>query len=307
MRFSKEIEEEIIDLFCNTRIKMSYILKRVAPNNEITLEELYNFISQYRTEDGNRLDRPGKSGKNYIDEDKNKRFKDYSDETREEIYELREEGKSYKEIANILNEKGIKISRSTVVKISDMLYEDKKKIDKRKQIFKPELEEEIYELKKKGMSNKKIIKYFNEKGIDINVSEISYRFRKMCKAKGDEQYKYLSVYKKDVDNETILALRTQGMTYHEISNYYLDKGIKVSYETIRQRLKKMKARNDNGKVYNVSKVKDKNELITAMLKVAKKKKATQKQLKIFADEVSKIYKEKIELDFQKQDDEIERE
>ncbi len=315
MGFSKEIEEQIIDLFCNTNIRISNILKKVAPNNEITLEDLYYFLNQYRTKDGDKLTRPGKPRNN------KEKSKEYNDEICEEIYEMREKGKTYRDITNILNQKGIKISCSTVIRISDKLYNDKNKIDKRKYEFFSKLETEIYELMKNGMSYEEIKNHFNKKGIEISINGIEYRCRKINKAMGEEQYKYLRKCKTDIDNETILLLRTHGMTYHEISDYYRSNGIKVSHETIRQRLKKIKADNDKVKqnddtiyqksnaqtLLNFSKVKNKKELITVMLNVAKKKKATKEQLRIFAYEVSKMYKERIDFELNKQDDEIERE
>ena len=182
-----------------------------------------------------------------IKKGKNKR----EDVTDEEIYELREQGKSYEEIARYYNEKGIQIGQTTIRKICRKIYKEKgqeePKAKKGRKVKNDITDEEIYELREQGESYEEIARYYNEKGIEISKATIAYRCKKIYNAKGKEDPKIKKGKNKreDVTDEEIYELREQGKSYEEIARYYKEKGIEITRVTIGKRCKKIY--NEKGK------------------------------------------------------------
>ena len=244
-----EIKNKIIELFCNTNMKLSLILKKVAPNNEITFEEMYNFISQYRTENGKMLTRPNNR----------KKFISYKDE----IYELREKGLSYKDIAEYLNKKGIGISKNTVRNRCIEIYNENGKNVPSK-TYKHQMEisdEELFELREKGMTYRQMMNYFDNKGIKISISTIDRRCKRIYELKGkidkksrenydrrkettkknnpkqperDKHKKMntIQMYKEQL-GEDIYELRNKGLSYREITDIFNEDHKKISFGAVR--------------------------------------------------------------------------
>ena len=101
-------------------------------------------------------------------------------------------------------------------------------------------DDEIYELREKGMTYKEIAKYFNNKGIPITRVTIGKKCKKIYKEKGEEEPKEKEIKKRNsVTNEEIYKLRNQGMTYKEIMEYFEKKGVKISIDTLSVRCKKI--------------------------------------------------------------------
>ena len=118
----------------------------------------------------------------------------------EEIYELREQGESYEEIARYYNGKGIEISKATIAYRCKKIYNEKGKEEpkakKGKKERKDVTNEEIYELRKQGMTYGDITKYYNKKGIKINPSTIRLRCKEIYEKKGEEAPKVTRKNKK---------------------------------------------------------------------------------------------------------------
>ena len=173
-----------------------------------------------------------------IKKGKNKR----EDVTDEEIYELREQGKSYEEIARYYKEKGIPITRVTIAKRCKTIYIEKGKEEPKAKKGKKERDdvtnEELYELREKGMKYEEIVKYFEEKGIKISQSQVCKRCKKIYEEKGQEEPKIKNRINEATDEE-IYKLREQGMTYERIAEYYNTKGIKISQMALYRRCKKI--------------------------------------------------------------------
>ena len=101
------------------------------------------------------------------------------------------------------------------------------------------LNEEIYKLREQGFTYQKITQYFNNKGIKVKIGIIRKRCKKIYQEKGKREPD-LKVGRKKViqmQDEEIYQLRQDGLSYRKITQYFNNKGIKVSSETIRNRCK----------------------------------------------------------------------
>ena len=307
-----KIKKQIIDLFCNTKMRISQIYKRVAPNGEITLEQMYYFIEHYRTEDGKRLMKKQTRGL----------FTDLKDE----IYELKESGLTYKEITDYYHRKGIDINKDTLKARCIEAYMDRGKDRPAKSNFKKRTdipEDEVYELRKKGYTYRKIVEYYAEQGKPpISISLVCNICKKMYKKAGIKDTtklrKYSVISDELVTDDELLAMRQQKISYRSIHEYYREKGIKISIYKITRRCQEIKKngissiqqRCLNTERKTQSKVEDKasnfsaipNEknhqvLMNAVQNVLKKRKATEEQIKIFSEEISRIYGDEIDFGF----------
>ena len=52
---SKEIQDKIIDLFINTKLHIPEILQIVNLDEKISLENIYDFLYEYRNEEGKMI------------------------------------------------------------------------------------------------------------------------------------------------------------------------------------------------------------------------------------------------------------
>ena len=113
-------------------------------------------------------------------------------------------------------------------------------------------------------------------------------------------------------------MRQQKVSYRGIQEYYRKKGIKISMYKITRRCQEIKKNgissiqqrclSTEGKIQRkvedkasdlsaISNVKNHQALMNAIQNVLKKRKATQEQIKIFSEEISKIYGEEIDFGF----------
>ena len=184
----------------------------------------------------------------------------------EEIYELREQGMTHKEIARYYNEKGIEISKATIAYRCKKIYNEKGKDEpkiKRKNMVKEATDEEIYELREQGKSYEEIARYYKEKGIEITRVAIGKRCKKIYNEKGKEAPKIKKGKNKreDVTDEEIYELREQGMSYKGMMEYFEQKDVKISKSLLSKRLKEIY--NEKGKEEpKIKKGKNKREDVT---------------------------------------------
>ena len=207
----------------------------------------------------------------------------------EEIYNLREQGLSYKEIEwYLLEKKGIVVSKTTILKKCKKIYAEKGK-EEPKETGKlnkiPIPDEEIFNLREKGLSYESIAIYFRNKGIEVSFQTIKNRCEEIYTKKGKEIPK-LSNKTKIIDDEELFNLREMGLSYEEIKKYYYTKGIEVSRQRIFQKCKKIYA--EKGKeepkgkiIVNRMKIPD-EELAKAIFDLIKSKNATIEQIQIIA-------------------------
>lgn len=215
---SKDMQDKIIDLFCNTESSMTVILRKVAPNNEISLEELYDFIENYRTDDGKRITRKGRKRK--------------LDFLKDEIYELRKKGLTYEEILEYYKEKGIDTNITIIQNRCNEIYMEKvEKHNSRKRLeygrrFDKNVDNIILNLRDRNYTYEQISKYLKKSGIDMSTSTVSNRcraelFNRKYRNKTDKVY-----------DEDIVELRKRGMTYIEIKDQLCQTGFKVPMSKI---------------------------------------------------------------------------
>ena len=165
------------------------------------------------------------------------------DITNEQIFELREQGMSYREIVKYFADVGKKISVETVRKRCDKIYQQKQKENSSKKSrtkIKGITDDEIYELREQGLSYQRMAKHFKDKGIKVSGASIRNRCKKIYEEKKQEEPS--TKYKKrreDITDEEIFELREQRMSYTEIVRYFESKGIKVAVETIKIRCDKI--------------------------------------------------------------------
>ena len=165
-----------------------------------------------------------------------KRMKDITDE---EIYELREQGMSYREIERYFKYRGKEISFETIRERCKRIYEQKGEEEPKVKRMKDITDKEIYELREQGMSYMTISSHFDKKGIKIAWYTIRERCKRIYMEKGKEEPKVKVKRMKDIIDEDIYELREQGMTYEAIASYFDKKCIKISWATIRERCKRI--------------------------------------------------------------------
>ena len=152
---------------------------------------------------------------------------------------------TYKGMMEYFEQKDVKISKSLLSKRLKEIYNEKgkedPKIKKEKNKREDVTDEEIYELREQGMSYGDIVRYYNEKGIQIGQTTIAYRCKKIYKEKGKEEPKAKKGEKErnDITDEEIYELREQGISYREMERHFDEKGIKISQMTLYRRCKKI--------------------------------------------------------------------
>ena len=128
--------------------------------------------------------------------------------------------------------------------------------------------DKIFELKEQGYSYAKIFELFEKSGINIKRKSIV----RICRKKYAEVNRSVPKPKRDNSEEMIelplqevFELRRSGKTYEEIAQYYRDKGIDVSRESIRHRIKKY------GTLQGISQIRKENLPIDEIMYLREKK------------------------------------
>ena len=170
----------------------------------------------------------------------------------DEIFRLREQRFSYYDIERHFTARGIIVNHQTIrlrcKEIYAKLGKEEPKAISNATRRSHELDEKIYELKKKGLTYSEILKVLESKGYNITKTSISKKSKEIFKAKGEEEPKVdPSKYfkKRDITDEEIYNLRKQKMSYEAISKYLEEHGKIISLFGIRKRCKKIfKARGE---------------------------------------------------------------
>ena len=162
----------------------------------------------------------------------------------EELFSLREQGLSYAAIAKYYQQKGVKVCAQTIKVKCIKIYKNKGKEEpKLKKGIKKKSEvsdEEIYNLREKGLSYNAIAKLFEDRNIKISSTRIRLRCKEIYKEKQKEEPKTKTkLERSDVSDEEIYALREQGLGYLAIAKNFERRGINVATMTIARRCKKI--------------------------------------------------------------------
>ena len=252
MYYEEEKGIQVDSIEISKRINLYYEQKRKEKRKNqiiITYEEIFNLRQQglsyqkivdYFKNKGIKVSYKtiSESCKKIYDGKEEPKVKSKADIVEEEIFNLREQGLSYKEIEKHFESIGILIDYATIRTRCKKIYEEKGKKEPEIKAKKPRiLDEELFKLSEQGLSFEEISIYFYKKGIMISASTIANRCKRIYAAKGKEDP---HLHKpKITDEEELFNLREQGLTYQEIKDYYFEKGIKISRQGISQKCKEI--------------------------------------------------------------------
>ncbi len=222
----------------------------------------------------------------------------------EEVFDLRENKMSYELITKHFEDNGLEVSHETVRKKCKEIYEKKGLKEPKNYRFNPNrdtenrIAETVYNLRKyEKYSYQDILDYFLDKGIRVEYSQILRICKNMFKEKNERIPKSKRKIAREINNRELSYHMKKKKTCREITEFFNNKGVNVSYSYIVEACRKIKNNQNKYKRRTLNKVKDKNLIIDVMLKIGEKRKATQEQMKKFAEEVSKYYGEDIRFDF----------
>lgn len=240
-----------------------------------------------------------------------KKPKSKIDDYKEEIFKLKENGMSYKNICEYLNEHHITVSQRT---ISNMFNKNSnKKVNCYSnavlRIRKVMSDEEIFNLSKQGCPYNDIVNLIYLRGVNTSYNTVKRICERIYRDKGLSK-PVLAVKKTkriDIPFDKIIELKNNGLSYEDIAEYFTKHGTKVSVHTILNRRRELEdefdiilPKNKSGrkKLSASSKLKmySKDSLRREILKLGEKKKASQEQLQLFAKKISEIYGEEINID-----------
>ena len=220
---------------------------------------------------------------------KKNRNKIINEKIYKKIYKLREDGLTYKKIAQYFNEQGIKISYVTVKRRCEEIYKEKGQKEpeaKRKKIIQI-TNEEIYNLREQGWTYRKIAQYFNEQGVEVSFETVRVRCKEIYKQKGQKEPETKRKKIIQITGEEIYKLREEGLTYKQIMQYFNEQGIEVSYATIQKRGEEIYQHKEKGTIKAI----DKNQKLNTTLADLEKKVQDAKENKKKSEELLAMYKE----------------
>ena len=264
----KDMKEKIIFLFCNTRLKVMEIKELTDPENLLTTIEFYEFLSNYRDEQGNELKRNNKvtipnykeyieqlrksnkkiSDKEPVKKDKEKESVTHIKISMKKLEELTYKGKSLEEIKNFYENYGIDIYQDSILDKTENMHIYK--------IINNNLDDMIYNMRCKGQSYRTISEKLEEAGIVISHETV----RKVCKmafeSRNEDEMKTIlnskkSVKIEDYPDDEIYRLRKQKYNYRQITKILKQMGYEISEAIVIKRCKK---------IFDIYNEKDKTEI-----------------------------------------------
>lgn len=187
----------------------------------------------------------------------------------EELYKLKEQRMTYKEISQYFAERGIKISERQVGRRISKIYEDmNEEVTRGSRIS----DEELYRLKEHGLIYRQMVEYFAGIGIETSERAIIKRVKKIyadgkkkipkgrpisdkelhelieerknCQKKKIEKpkskQKIKKTKKKRPKDRLLYGLKKKGLSYEEIVEYLAEKkGITICWGTVAIRTKRI--------------------------------------------------------------------
>ena len=210
MPISEEIRNKIIKLYCNTVKRTKTIYKEVAPNGEITYEDMYSIIEECNEKSNNKL----------------KRIERECSE--DEVLELLENGLNKKEIAAKLE-----VRLTTISLIIQNMIERGVEIPKNKKTENDEKDNKILELLENGLNQTEI---GNQLGVSSTAIWLRIQNMKKRGVKIPKITKRRKTENDEKDNK-ILELLENGLNQTEIAGE-----LGVSVDAISKRIKKMRER-----------------------------------------------------------------
>ena len=238
IKVSEETQRIIVDLFCNTKLKVVDIINMIDSEEKLTLQEFYDILENYKKKYGKNICRPRH---------------DFNSEFDKFIIDMKKQGKGFEEISKEVELKGIKLSKKMFsARYKNSLsgqekYKEVKKLNrereaeselqkKQRKLYLKEqrnkaIEEEIYRLRKNGSTYQEITKYFNDRQIKISYEQVRQRCRRIFEKKGEPIPYYENArvnIPENISNE-IFEQRNSGKTYFEIWQGMNEKGFDLTY------------------------------------------------------------------------------
>ena len=155
-------------------------------------------------------------------------------ELNNKIFELKEHGYNSAEITQILNERGINISRDKVGRLIRKIYaEQGKSVPKSVNLSNID-NNEIYDLTIKGYKIEDILAYLKDKNIIIPEKVLKDLIREIYAERGIEKKGGRRTI--EIPEEEAYAMKKSGMTLSEITKYYQSKGIKIKESALYRKI-----------------------------------------------------------------------
>lgn len=235
---SDKLKKHIIDLYCNTKLKPYDLYEIISIENDITDNEFYEFLNNYKTKDGKPLQKDFDIINKKIDDCiytlklKGYNYSQISAELKKQFIEL-SDASVYTRCKQIFEDKGEEMPK-TKNKKESLVNKDKKHKKSKKQLVKKAPaqscnkvrnkqslinEEELYRLRKSGCSLHKITEHYKSVGVDISYETIRIMCDKIFKQKGEKEPKHEKLgYRYDEAVYIIRLLREQGLAYASIKD-----------------------------------------------------------------------------------------
>ena len=274
-KIPEKVKSKIISEYINTKKP----IKSIAKINGIQYEDVIEILQEYRDLETDELVR-----KKY----KAEYFQMY-EISDEEIYVLKEKGLSYERIAEYFTKNGKAVSSEAIRERCKKIYEDKGE-EEPKAVSKNRVQitdEEIFELREKGLSYVRIAEVFTNGGRKINKDTIRLRCKEIYEKYGKKEPETERKKTIQVSNQEIYELRQKGLSYGQISKFFMEQGMEITREAVQQRYRTMSKKLSiiSESIEGKTTTRDENFLREQILKLKETKGATDKQI----TEIAKIY------------------
>lgn len=147
------------------------------------------------------------------------------------VFNLRENGLTYKQIQDELQKIGKNISVSHIQVMSKSMYEE---LGKEEASYVSD--EIIYNLRQKGLTYMEMEAELKKQGKRVSTSSLATRCKKIYKEKKEKMPKASSI---KISDEEIFKLREKRLAYDGIVKHFEEKGISVSITFIQRKCKQI--------------------------------------------------------------------
>ena len=162
-------------------------------------------------------------------------FGEEAEQLNARIFELKQQGKTYKNIVKILAEEGIEISQDKVSRLCRNIYAESGKTTPKASETSPIDREEMFTLSQKGYSNAKILQVLHERGIDnISISRVNSIMKSIYEAHGLKRNSGRQTI--ELPEEEIYKLKMQGYSVTDVFKHFKQKGMSICESTVYKRI-----------------------------------------------------------------------
>ena len=161
-----------------------------------------------------------------------------SEKLNERIFELKQQGKSYKNIVKILSEEGIETNLDKVSRLCRNIYAEKGKTIPKVSETSPIDRDEMFTLSQKGYSNTKLLQVLHERGIEnITISRVNNIIKSIYEEHGLKRNSGRQTI--ELPEDEIYNLKMQGYSVADVFKYFKQKGMSICESTVYKRIVKV--------------------------------------------------------------------